>query len=168
MSLFIPSSVDQNLLPPSQSIDIKETPVQIMESSMLLSYANVPFQQHVLLMPSMNAMRYDFHNRQTRMFAVVNYYNTIPQPPGTIILFQDWVSFTYGAEEDIVRYERYSKNTVSRPGQQPPPPPSEKCAPPHRRSARKTRTPKKYVPDCSPPKKVCSPFLDNDPVWANP
>src|SRR5277367_574702 len=150
MSLFIPSSVDQNLLPPSQSIDIKETSVRITESSMLLSYANVPFQQQVLLMPSMNAMRYDFHNRQTRMFAVINYYNTIPQPPGTIILFQDWVSFTYGAEHNIVRYERFSKNVVSRPGTQPPLPPPEECAPPCRRSGRKTRIPNKYIPDCSP------------------
>ena len=97
MALFIPASVDQNLLPPSQTIEVQEKPVHVSESSVLLSYANIPFQQQVLLMPSMNAMRYDSNNRMARIFAVVNYYNAIPQPPGTIILFQDWVSFTYGA-----------------------------------------------------------------------
>src|SRR5277367_6470289 len=166
-ALFIPTSVAQNLLPPAELIELKESPIQITESPTFLTYASVPFQHHALMMPSMNAMRYDFHNRQSRMFAVINYYNNNPQPPGTILLFQDWVSVIYGLEHTIVRYERYSKNTVSRPEQPPPPPPSEECAPP-RRSGRKTRPPKKYSPDCSPPKKLCSPFVNNDPVWANP
>src|SRR5277367_1511298 len=161
-ALFIPRSVGQNLMPPAAFVELKEKPIQVVESPTFLTYASIPFQQHVILMPCMNAIRYDVEKRQSRMFGVISHYNNNPQPPGTILVFQDLVTFYYGPEHNIVKYERFSKNTVSRPDRPLPP------APPPRRSGRKTRPPKKYSDCYTPPQKMCCPFINTDPVWANP
>src|SRR5277367_5158434 len=108
------------------------------------------------------------------MFVVMGYYNSVQQPPGTILLFQGCVSITYGVNNKIVKYHRYFKNVVTRPEiatappttlAQPttPPPTNDESMPPspvRRRSARKSTQPKKRV--------CCSPFLNTDSVWANP
>src|SRR5277367_3338446 len=101
-ALFIPRSVGQNLMPPAAFVELKEKPIQVVESQTFLTYANIPFQQQVMMMPSMNAIRYDIESRHSRMFGVISHYNNNPQPPGTILLFQDLVSFYYGLEHNIV------------------------------------------------------------------
>src|SRR5277367_2231530 len=102
MSLFIPTSVDQNLLPPPLSMDIvtSNDPLfnqQCSTASKItdMSFANVPFQQHVLLLPTIDAIAQAAGTRQGRMLAIIRYYNSIPQLPGTVLLFHDWLSITY-------------------------------------------------------------------------
>src|SRR5277367_5970062 len=105
------------------------------------------------------------------MFVVMGYYNSVQQPPGTILLFQGCVSITYGVNNKIVKYHRYFKNAVTRPEittapptATPPSTTSNESIPPppaRRKSSRKSRPPKNRV--C-----CCSPFLNNDLVWANP
>jgi len=157
MSLFIPASVDQNLLPPPLSIDIETSnyPLSNQQCSTSkitdMSFANVPFQQHVLLLPTIDAIAQAAGTRQGRMLAIIRYYNSIPQPPGTVLVFHDWLSITYGVNR-IIKAQRYYKNVVSKPEIVVPEPPAV-C----RRSARKSNQPKKYA-CCSPPKRVCSPF----------
>ena len=116
-----------------------------------MSFANVPFQQHVLLLPTIDDIAQATDARQGRMLAIIKYYNSIPQPPGTALVFHDWLSITYGVNNRIIKAQRHFKNIVSRP--EIVVPPSPECVVPEpsvvcRRSGRKTKTPKKYIPDC--------------------
>src|SRR5277367_1064688 len=156
MSLFIPTSIDQNLLPPPLSIDIVTSNDRLFNQQCStaskitdMSFANVPFQQHVLLLPTIGAIAQAAGTRQGRMLAIIRYYNSIPQPPGTVLVFHDWLSITYGVNNKIIKAQRCFKNVVSRPEIVVPPPPE--CVVPEppvvcRRSGRKTKTSKKYIP----------------------